>query len=51
MKNKPIPLSHKEFKRNYVATSNPKVIAIQGKIDETLKSLKKEGKNDKVKSA
>jgi hypothetical protein len=40
MKKKPV-LSHKEFKRDYEATANPKILAIRQQAEIVAKKIKK----------
>jgi len=42
MKKKPV-LSHREFKRNYEATANPKIVTIRQQAEIVAKRIKKEG--------
>ena len=39
------PLSHKEFKHNYIATENPRIIAIRQQAKIIDEKVKKEGIN------
>ena len=39
------PLSHREFKRNYEPTSNPRIVAIRQQAEIIAKKIKKEDIN------